>query len=74
MPDNNSPQIPTNDYACQQFLATLNYKGCFEAHESDADFFSNQWWAWTGSNILDPSHDVVNLYDRNGLLVDEYTY
>lgn len=74
LPNNSSPEIPQNDYACQQFLSTINYKGCFDTHESDPNFLSDQWWAWTGSNILDPYHDVVDLYDRNGLLVDQYTY
>jgi hypothetical protein len=74
VPDSYNPQIPTNDYACQQFLNTMNYTGCFNAHASDANFLSNQWWTWTGSNILNPYHDNVYLYDTNGLLVDEYSY
>jgi hypothetical protein len=74
VPDENSPQIPQNDYACQQFLNTLNYTGCFDAHVNDANFLSNQWWVWTGNNIADPYHDTINLIDRSGLLVDQYAY
>ena len=74
VPDGNSVQIPQNDYACQQFLNTLNYGGCFNAHFADANFLSNQWWAWTGNNIADPYHDNKKLFDRSGLLVDEYSY
>jgi hypothetical protein len=74
VPDTYNPRISSNDYNCQQFLSTMNYNGCFKAHLGDANFLSNQWWAWTGNNILDPFHDVVQLYDRSGLLVDERTY
>ncbi len=74
VPDNNDPRVPPTDYACQQFLNNLNYGGCFSQHYGDADFLSNQWWAWTGNNIADPYHDNIQLYDHNGLLVDEYSY
>jgi hypothetical protein len=69
-----NPPIPQSDYQCQEFLNTLNYKGCFEAHRDDSDFLSNQWYAWTGANFLDPLHDRVRLFDRQGLLVGEYIY
>ena len=74
VPDNNSLQIPQTDYACQQYLNTMNYGGCFNAHVSDANFLSNQWWAWTGTNIAGSYHDVIQLFDRSGLLVDQYSY
>jgi len=55
-------------------LNTLNYGGCFSAHIGDANFLSNQWWVWTGNSIADPYHDMIQLYDGSGLLVDEYSY
>jgi hypothetical protein len=74
-PNMSSPQIPRNDYACQSYLENnFTYKSCFQAHAGDADFLSNQVWVWTGSNIVDSYHDVVDLYDRSGKLVDQYTY
>jgi hypothetical protein len=74
-PNMASPQIPRTDYACQDYLENnFNYKSCFEQHAADADFLSNQVWVWTGSNVVDNYHDVVDLYDRSGLLVDQYTY
>jgi hypothetical protein len=74
-PDMSSPQIPRNDYACQDYLENnFTYKSCFEAHDGDANFLSNQVWVWTGSNVVDQYHDTVQLLDRNGLLVDLYTY
>jgi hypothetical protein len=74
-PNMASPQIPRTDYACQSYLQNnFNYRSCFQQHASDADFLSNQVWVWTGSNVVDNYHDVVDLYDRSGLLVDQYTY
>jgi hypothetical protein len=74
-PNMASPQIPRTDYACQSYLENnFTYKSCFEAHAGDADFLSNQVWVWTGSNVVDQYHDVVDLYDRSGLLVDQYSY
>ncbi|HUC31412.1 MAG TPA: hypothetical protein VMR99_01835 [Candidatus Paceibacterota bacterium] len=74
-PNMSSPQIPPTDYACQDYLENnFNYKSCFNAHAGDANFLSNQVWVWTGSNVVDQDHDTVKLLDRNGLLVDLYTY
>jgi hypothetical protein len=74
-PDMANPQIPRTDYACQDYLENnFNYKSCFEAHDGDANFLSNQVWVWTGGNVVDQYHDTVELLDRNGLLVDIYTY
>jgi hypothetical protein len=75
VPNLNNAPIPQNDYACRDYISNnFNYKACFDAHESDPRFLSNQWWVWTGSTPLDRYHDVVNLFDKSGLLVDEYKY
>jgi len=74
-PNMSSPQIPRTDYACQDYLENnFNYKSCFEAHDGDANFLSDQVWVWTGSNVVDEYHDSVELLDQHGLLVDLYTY
>ena len=71
----NNPNVPFNDYACRDYLENhFNYDSCFDAHKNDADFLSNQIWVWTGSNILDQYHDQLQLLDRNGLVVDVYSY
>jgi len=75
VPDLNKAPIPQNDYACRDYISNnFNYKACFDAHVGDANFLSNQWWIWMGSTPLDRYHDVVNLFDKSGLLVDEYKY
>ena len=63
------------DASCGSFLTALNYGGCYSAHRYETDFFSNEWRAWVNQQFsFDRDHDRVLLYDRNGLLVDEYTY
>lgn len=59
---------------CRLFLDTISPNSCFQKHRSDSDFLSNEWRVWTGQNILDLQHDTVQLFDKQGLLVDEYIY
>lgn len=69
-----NPPIAINDYACRAFLDTLNYRGCFDRYRTDADFLDREWRAWTGSRFGDDRHDRILLFDRQGLLADEYSY
>lgn len=74
-PNLTNPEVPSNDYACQDYLENnFNYKSCFDAHVNDPNFLSNQIWVWAGSNVSDPDHDTIKLLDKNGLLVDLYSY
>jgi hypothetical protein len=75
MPVLSGPQVPTNDYACMNYLENnFTYRSCFDQHSEDANFLSNQVWVWTGSSPVNQYHDTVRLLDKNGLLVDLYTY
>jgi hypothetical protein len=62
------------EYACREFLNKVNYKGCYDAHLADADFLGKEWRVWTGTRFLDPRHDRILLFDKQGLLVREYIY
>jgi len=74
-PNMSSPQIPRSDYACQQYLLNnFTYASCIQNHKTDPNFLRNQWNVYMGSNPLDKYHDTVELLDRNGLVVDSYTY
>jgi hypothetical protein len=74
-PNMTNPSVLSSDYACQDYLENnFNYKSCFAAHVSDPDFLSNQIWVWMGSNVIDQYHDSVRLFDKNGLLVDAYSF
>ncbi len=69
------PQVPTNDYACMNYLENnFTYRSCFDQHSADANFLINQVWVWTGSSPVNQYHDTVRLLDKKGLLVDIYTY
>jgi len=59
---------------CRAFLDTINQNGCFQKHRWDGDFLSNEWRVWIRQHILDSQHDRVLLFDKQGLLVDEYIY
>ncbi len=59
---------------CRAFLDTINQNGCFQKYHFDKDFLSNEWRVWVNSYILDSQHDRILLFDKQGLLVDEYTY
>jgi len=60
---------------CRRYLDNFNYGSCYKAHRSDADFFSREWRVWIGRQFsFDPRHDLILLFDRNGLLVDIYIY
>ncbi len=71
-----NPPVPLSDGACHQFLQSLNYVGCVDRYRQDSDFLENEWWLWMGGQIkiFDPSHDRVQLLDRDKNLVDEYVY
>jgi hypothetical protein len=70
-----SPQIPLTDYACQDYLKNnFTYDSCIRNHAADQNFLSNEWHIWMGSSPLDLYHDNAELLDRNGLVVDTYSY
>lgn len=63
------------DNACLTFLNKLNYQGCYTAHRGDADFLGREWRAWIDHEMpFNSQHDRILLLDKNGLLVDIYTY
>jgi hypothetical protein len=45
-------------------------------YRNDLDFSTNEWRLWAGNqiNIFDSTHDKVQLIDKFGKVVDEYTY
>lgn len=66
--------LPQNDYACLAFIQNISYRSCFNTHAGDSNFLSNEWRMWVSGKFLDSKHDVVKLLDRNGKLVDLYSY
>ncbi len=63
--------------ACVEFSQEhLNYSGCVKDHRNSSSFFTDTWRVFLkqGSKFLDRSHDRVILRDKDGLIVDEYSY
>lgn len=73
IPSRTAP-IPQDDFGCRNYLATVTYEGCVNRHRTDSDFLSSEWWAWIGRQFLDETHDRLLLFDKKGLLVDEFVY
>ncbi len=63
--------------ACQTFLVKyLNYNGCVNAHENDADFLDSTWRIYLGRTtpLFRTQHEVVKLLDSQGRTVDAFAY
>lgn len=62
--------------ACRSFVdQKLNYNTCVNHHRNDSDFF-NGWRVYSGIGFLmaDPVHDLLQLKDQSGLIVNQYQY
>lgn len=68
--------LPQNDQGntCRTLLQKMNQTTCYDQHFGDRDFVSNQWLVWVGSSFFDPQHDHLILFDKQGLVADEYIY
>jgi len=63
------------DAGCRELLRGLNYRGCYDHYYLDTNFLSKELRVWLDKDFsLDPQHDRLLLFDKEGLLVDEYTY
>jgi hypothetical protein len=62
---------------CKDYLTTqINYNSCVALHFSDADFPGNKYYIYLNklNSLWRPLHDIVKLYDSNGLVVDSLSY
>ncbi|MEK7626756.1 MAG: hypothetical protein AAB399_01135 [Patescibacteria group bacterium] len=69
--------IPKPDESqCRSILTgRTTYQSCYSRHRNDINFFSKEWLVWVQSAMnFDSSHDRLLLFDKGGLLVDEYVY
>jgi len=70
----NNPQI-SGDSQCTAYIReNFSYSKCFNNYCNDQNFLTNYWYIYTQSDIVEPLHDTIYLYDQNGLLVDTYLY
>ena len=68
----------TEDVACRNYLTAeftiLDYDTCFSANANNSDFLDDTWYIYSNRRFGHHLHDVVTLFDSDGLIVDEYTY
>ncbi len=75
-----NPPISLTDFECNQYLKTISYAGCVDAHRFDKDFLGSEWHLWIGDSsgrprkLVDSSHDKVQLISDTGVVIDEYIY
>lgn len=63
------------DMECRNYMdEKFNYRSCFKDSSKDEDFLTNYWYIYRNTNIIEPLHDTIYLYDYNDLLVDKYMY
>lgn len=75
MPDYSSDFKISTDSQCVDFiLEYFTYSGCFKKHSQKDNFLSDYWYVYLNNDIVEPLHDIIYLYDQNGLLIDEYIY
>jgi len=70
----NNMKIATDSKCVSYLNNTFNYSSCFKKHSKDENFLKNSWYVYVGTDIVEPLHDIIYLYDPNGLLVDKYMY
>lgn len=62
---------------CIQFTSEhINYAGCVKDYMDKDGFFTGQWRVFMkfGQKLWNPLHDRVIIRDKDGLVVDEYSY
>jgi len=70
-------ETPLLSPACFNFInANIHYSGCVTNHRNDADFFKSEWRVYLGRDVEQwrQKREVIRLLDRNGKIVDVYTY
>jgi len=64
-----------NDVECRRIADQYTFGNCYDTNREKPDFFSKEWRTWlNGGMQFDPKHDRLILYDKQGLVVDEYIY
>ncbi len=72
----NENDLNKSSYQCRQWAEkNMNYNSCVASHRGDSDFYK-EWKIYTGNNnpIFDSLHDIIELRDQKGILIDSYSY
>ncbi len=66
-----------SDSQCTGFLnETFTYQDCYDEHYQEVDFFEGQWRVFLNrdEDIFENDDDTIILKDKNGAVVDQYSY
>ena len=75
IPQQSIPEKYAGD--CQSFIEShVGYAKCFDLHKNDADFLTNEWRIFLGSDedIWKSQRETIQLLDTQGRIVDQYKY
>lgn len=65
----------SGDSTCRSFADShFNYSSCVRNYRNDKDFFSSEWYVFSGRGFVGRDHDRLELYDQKGLLVSFVEY
>jgi len=62
---------------CRNYANTeINYAKCVDSHRNNSDFYQNEWYVYLGrpNEIWKERRDTITLRDRDGKIVDSYSY
>lgn len=68
---------PELENSCRAFLnERINYRGCFDAHNTESDFYKNEWriYLGRGKELWSGGRETLLLTDENGMVVDVREY
>ena len=75
VPDYSQNIAVSIDSTCVTYLAdNFNYNSCYQKHFRESNFQKNEWHIYMNTNFIRKLHDVIELTDQNGLLVDKKVY
>jgi len=77
IPDFSDEAVLSLGSECLSYLKeNLNNIACFANYFQNTDFLGNEWHIYLNNKNIVASYncDTLYLYDKNGLLVDEYSY
>lgn len=63
------------DSACVAYINQhYCYSGCFTDNSNTKDFLESSWYVYTETNLVNPLHDTIYLYDETNTLISQYSY
>lgn len=74
---NTSDMRVTYDSDCTNYLInTFNYSHCVQTYQTYPDFLKNDWYIYANrsSGFLNDYHEELKLLDKDGNLIDSYSY